>query len=568
MLDLSFSDWIHHIETSFLEDKWITLYRRYKTENGFEKGSIYTGLVKRKYIKEILDTTNWERIPEYGLYGITIGWCNKRKTIFYNTYHDKEVEPIVYIRDFEGCHPDIISIIEEFILNFQLIVKEHQNNTSYYFIDDNRREEEAIRIEDNLVRIDRKFLLEYVYVKRMDLVLYFDLWRFSNESLEDLGFSQSQLNVKNKQSHYDVYIDELKEYVQNGRSQGWIMGKRIYRLPNGYKSWYFDKDETAKEYEKFIIGEGKSGEDICHTCDEKHLDDFYGKNPGSPNYLTPVFFDRGVMKKYYDNPEKYRVRDSCVELIGRWSLRIDNNRSDVVISYLGYIGRLPNIEQRYWRSFNIKPITHKTVSSPDAKLWRREGMPRLDLLSDVAYKRGVLAEFTQPEAIDLVFKDTIHKFYERFFERNGWHIIKPLSDKDSYRLPALHIPVDDSEIELKNQVESMCVILVESINASKLESILCGKNENEKSISLLKRFLEMKQIDDEGTIYFLLNLNTLRNLKLHRISTSKPKPEQKRAIEYFSLESSSFSDIMMSIFYHANRLLSVLIKVSQQAVPV
>src|SRR5690606_19569323 len=116
--------------------------------------------------------------------------------------------------------------------------------------------------------------------------------------------------------------------------------------------------------------------------------------------------------------------------------------------------------------------------------------------------------------------------------------------------------------------ESMCVILVESINASKLESILCGKTENEKSISLLKRFLEMKQIDDEGTIDFLLNLNTLRNMKLHRISTSKPKPEQKRAIEYFSLESSSFSDIMMSIFNHANRLLSVLIKVSQQAVPV
>jgi len=567
MFDLSFRDWIHHIESAYFEDKWITLFKRYKADNGIEKRSIYTGLVKRKNVSEILETTNWDRMPIDGLYGVTTGWSKNRRIIHYYSYHDTTVEPIVYIRNFEGCHPDILSIIEEVIVNFQLIAKEHNNKRSFYFIDDNGREEDAICIENELVRIDRKFLLEYMYIRRMDLVLYFDLWRYSNEGLDELGLKQSKHKVHDEQSRYDVYIDESNEFVMKGKSQGWIMGKRVYRLPSGYKSWYFNDDETPKEYEKFIIGEGKSGEDVSHTCDEKYLADFFGKNQGSPHFLTPVFFDRGVMKKYYDNPKKYRVRDSCAEMIGRWSLRIDNNRSDVVLSYLGYLGRLPYTEQKHWRSHNIKPITHVTVSSSDAEYWKGDGMPRFDLLSDVAYKRGVLAEFTQPEATDLVFKDALLKFYERFYERNGWHIIKPLSDKDSYRLPALHIPVDDSEIELKNQIESMCVILVESINVSTLEKMLGGKMDDEKSISLLNRFLEMAHIDDEGTIEFLMNLNTLRNMKLHRNSDSKPKKEQKKAITYFSLETSSFADVMVSILSNAHRLLSVLMKVSHKVAP-
>ena len=111
------------------------------------------------------------------------------------------------------------------------------------------------------------------------------------------------------------------------------------------------------------------------------------------------------------------------------------------------------------------------------------------------------------------------------------------------------------------------MILVESINVSTLEKILGGKKDDEKSISLLKRFLEKEHIDDEGTIEFLSNLNTLRNMKLHRNSDSKPKKEQKKAITYFSLETSSSADVMMSILSYARILLSVLMKVAHQVAP-
>lgn len=565
--DLSFTDWIKRIETRYFEEEWLVLYERYKADDGQEKRSIYSGLVKRNKVCEILKSTDWDRLPTHGIYGITTRWNKNSRAVKYYTYHDDSVEPLVYIRDFEGIHPNILSILEEIVVNFQLLVKEQRNIKTFYFTDDNGKEEDAIYIDKELVRIKRRFLLEYMYLKRMDFVLYFELWRYSDQGLEELGLTLLERHVKDECCCYDIYIDESNEFTTQSKSQGWIIGKRVYRLPRNYKSWYFNSEETPKEYEKFIIGEGKSGEDICHTCDDNYLSDFFGKNPGSPHYFTLVFFDLGVMQKYYNNPNKYRVKDGGIDMIGRWSLRIDNNRSDVVISYLGDLGRLPYAEQKYWRSFNIRPITHSVGAGSDTEYWKVDGRPRFDQLSEVAFRRGVLAEFTAPEAPDLVFKDALPKFYEQFYKQNGWHIIKPLNDGDRYRLKTIHMSVGDSEIEFKNQIESLCIILIESIDVSILERILGNRNENEKSISLLKRALEMRQIDDEGTIEFLTNLNTLRNMMLHRSSTGKLKTEKKKAMDYFSIDTSTYSDVLRLILSMAQRLLSVLMKMSNTVAP-
>lgn len=565
--DLSFTDWINHIETAYFESKWIVLYERYKADDGQETKSVYSGLVKRKKVSEILENTSWDRMPTDGIYGITIGGYKARRTIHYYTYHETIVEPLVYVRDFEGYCPKIISVLEEIIVGFQLLVKEQGNKTVFIFIDENGREEEAIHIDNETVRINRKYLLEYMYVKRMNFVLYFELWRYSDSRLDVLGLTASNPKVWDNHARYDVYIDESNEFVRQGKSQGWVLGKRVYCLPRAYKSWYFNDEETPKEFEKFIIGVGKFGEHVCHTCEDDQLSDFFGKNPGSPHYLTPVFFSLDVMQKYYNSPSKYSVKDSRIEMISRWSLRIDNNHPSAIVSFLGDLGKIPYSEQKYWRSYNISPVTRSTGSDSDSESWEVDGRPRLDLLSKVAYQRGVLAEFTEPEAPELVLKRDLHKFYEQFYVQNGWHIIKPLNEVDHYRLEALHIPVDDSEIEFKNQIESMCVILIESINASQLVSMLGSKIENEKSISILERYLDRMHIDNEGVIEYLRNLNTLRNMKLHRNSISKPKPEQKRAIEYFSIETSSFPEVMRLILRNAHRLLLVLMKVSVKVDP-
>lgn len=70
------------------------------------------------------------------------------------------------------------------------------------------------------------------------------------------------------------------------------------------------------------------------------LSDYFGKNKGSPHYLTPVYFDKAVLQKYYSSSNEYEVQDSSsIDKHGYWHLRFDNNASEHVCVFLGDLGR-------------------------------------------------------------------------------------------------------------------------------------------------------------------------------------------------------------------------------------
>ncbi|MDP2174159.1 MAG: hypothetical protein Q8J62_10340 [Candidatus Cloacimonadaceae bacterium] len=547
--DLSFSDWLEHIKDKLFCNQWIILHKRVHSQECLEKLSIYSGLIKKENVNEALKSSNWDRTPYDGVYGIIESHENGKKSISYMTYHDDIVEPLVYIRDFHSYRPSEKCILEEVVLFFDLFEKTERGERHYIFVDENGNEISAIVIDINEIRIQRKFLLEYMYIKQMEFVLYFEIWRNSEFDLKRLGLEEKAQQVKTENARFDIYIDEANQYVQKGKSQGQILGKYVYKLPRGYKSWHWDADSSHKAYEKFIIDEDNLSIPIEYSSNPSYLSNYFGKNKGNPHYLTPVYFKLDVMQKYYNNPSKYQVHDSMIEMISRWSLRIDNNHPEAIIVFLGDLGGLPIQEQKYWRSFNIQPLNG---------------------ISRVAFRRGFLAEFTDPEAIDLVFRRDINMFYDTWYSYHNWYLFKPLSKEDAYRLESLHIPHNNSEIDFKNQVEAICVLLIESINVKILRSIVGDSEENEKSISVLNRYLSKEGYNASDLIEFLRNLNTLRNLKLHRQkaeSNTKLQSDQKRTSEYFKIDKTTSSDIISFILKKGSKLLYQLLNhIENQAV--
>jgi len=65
----------------------------------------------------------------------------------------------------------------------------------------------------------------------------------------------------------------------------------------------------------------------------------FDKQPTTPDYLTPVFFKKAVLDKYYQQPDKYSVEDGYLRCCGLWGVTMDNHHADKVVIWLGDLGR-------------------------------------------------------------------------------------------------------------------------------------------------------------------------------------------------------------------------------------
>ena len=239
--------------------------------------------------------------------------------------------------------------------------------------------------------------------------------------------------------------------------------------------WPYDKREG--EFIDFIIEETADGEMISFSCNPEKLANNFGANPQAPNYLTPVFFKREVLQKYYNSPERYVVGDSMLSCGGYWSLAIDNNHEKIVIAYLGDLGRdLPEKERAYWKSFNIPP----------------EGK-----LSETKIRRDFMAEFCDPEGKDLLFKQRYEQVNKEWKRVYGWQLFVPLQKDDIHFYKNMRIPLNGSRSEFDSQVSSLAKICIDALNTKMIRKTLVGEiDKDAKSISLLKQLLTEQNFSD------------------------------------------------------------------------
>jgi len=294
--------------------------------------------------------------------------------------------------------------------------------------------------------------------------------------------------------------------------------------------------EKQKEYADFVVGIDENGESITYSSNPK----YFGANPGASNYLTPVFFRREVLNKYYSNPVKFSVGDGYLSCCSVWGLRMDNNHEKYVMVFLGDLGQdLSFNEQQYWKNFNVAPDGVK--------------------ISDVAWKRGFLAEFAYPEKADLLFKYKFELFKEKWMKKFGWQLFKQLTTEDQHYYIALRIPLTNDQAEFDQQVLGLAKVLIDSLNEEFLQKFI-PKDENEKGISKFEKFLAAKGLTDfQQHIKFMRDLYTLRSSGVgHR----KGKEFKKIAVTFQIAEKDLivvFEDIMkmavMLLQYLEERLL-------------
>ncbi|MDD2786023.1 MAG: hypothetical protein PHS79_03980 [Patescibacteria group bacterium] len=470
---------------------WVTAYR--KVQDQAENGGVFCALVPDADILDSLASGTWDMSVGSGCPGCSQSFDGATRTTAYHRYgRAGGIEPLVFVRDHNGLHPRSIEILEEYRHFHNLYFD--ATRAEYLRVDDGGREEVVVKVLPDRVDMLLRPLRQFLALKRMHLALLYDMVRFSEQSVDVIPHQKRSTVVSLSDRRYSIDIREC-DWMRDRkfRSFSRLLGKRLIPpLPVEQSGiWPYNEDEQ-RQYCEFIIARDSEGKELRYTSDPARLANYFGKNPRAPHYLTPVFFQREVLKKYYDQTAKYRVVDGALFCGDLWMLRIDNNHETHVVAFLGDLGEtLSYEEQLHWLHHNVAP----------------EGG-----VSEVEWKRSFLAEPSEPTSADLIFVRALVRFQDDWVTQHGWPLFLPLLSGDEHYFRGLHVPVTKDATEFEQQVLALTKLLVDSINVAEISRLLPAGPKDEKSLAKLDRYHEANQYPARAAdLKLLRDLQDLRS---------------------------------------------------------
>ncbi len=456
-----------------------------------DRFGLYCALLGGPAAEQAVQRDGWDLKIGDGLPGFSGGYARDGKIDA--TYHrfgdSRGVRPLVVYRDFHGVFPDYVELCEEF-RHYHNLADDPKRGLLLDF-DDSGYEIEVARIAPKQVDVRLRYLKQFLAGTRLHLGIYIDSVRYSKIPLDQIAEDQRELIVQQEFLRYRrdiVKCDHIPEYATFSRVLSTVV------IPPGPLEragiWPFEPADDREV--TFIVGVDGDGEPVEHTSNHEKLGNYFGANADAPHYLTPIYFRKEVLGKYYADPDRYSVSDGRLSCFALWGCQIDNNHPTHVVVFLGDLGRdLPYEERLHWKQFNVPP--EGGVSEPN-------------------YRRSFLAQWAAPQAPDLIFREEYERLNKCWHKSQGWPpFLKPAAG-DTHLLETIHIPVTNSQSELDEQVLALTKLLIDSLNEKEIESHGGTGEAGEKGITKFARFLTATGFEQtEAVVSFLRDLQALRS---------------------------------------------------------
>jgi len=173
-------------------EAWIPVYIDQTTPETKDEFFLFSALVPQEIREKILSQYEWEVMVDSFRPGFSIQHNHGTVIAEYFRYsRADDIEPIIIQRHFYGMKETYFDISEE----FRHLYKPEKK---YVAILDDGNEEEVIRITDNSILINAKYLKEFLAIKKCVLVQYFNIDRYSKGQFSEFGKEPIQEIRKNQ----------------------------------------------------------------------------------------------------------------------------------------------------------------------------------------------------------------------------------------------------------------------------------------------------------------------------------------------------------------------------------
>ena len=464
------------------------------------------------------NVNSWKDIsPGFTVYGFNEDEC------IYSRFNNKiGIEPFVIERNYDGLgKQDELEIVEE----FRLLNNLYFDRQKYEYVD-LENETTVVKIKDGFVSVHRQYLKRYLSVKEMVMLVHCD----SRYFMENGFVIREPVVERDKNKIYTLSINMIGQ-----KTFSLLYAKMIiYGCPIK-ECGYCPYNEQELEFEDYAITIDEDGNNVMASSNPSKLANFINDNSDAPYYLTPVFFKREVLQRYYAKPNRYSVESGIIRCGTLWSLYIDNEGSEYVSAYLGDLGRdLPNKEQKHWKAYNI--VIDGKISKPKIM-------------------RDFFCRSTSSESPVFIFQNKYEEVNHSYTEKVGYPLFLPLHDDDKYTLSGLRIPLLDSQEEFDNQVLSLVKLIIDSLNENKIEMSISPGKKITGSISKLEELFKKGGLSEyEEIVKFLRNLQGLRSASV----AHKKGSNYEKISRTFQLGELSKIDVFEKIMSQANNFLKYI----------
>lgn len=536
--DFLFGDIIEWLKTDFSREHWITLYKEVKSET--ERFTICGILVPNKLLGDFFEYTPWslnasDFKPGYVHYA-------ERKPVYRRWGIEDDYEPIIYRSFYNTLYPDSINVIEEFKLFFNL--NYDPKSHTYISIDESSNENILIKEVEGDIIFSTLHLRQFLAAKKMNLGLQFDCYRFSSAPLHSLGLSEGEeIEIKDTELYYKInFQNTLLNSNKLQQSNSRVLAKKIIRGLKKVEPLTFYEEMKNKKYCDFIVDENiDTGKSIYHSCNPAMLADNFGKNSQAPHFLTPIFFRRDVLLKYFQDSERFSIKDGDLIRRGSWILPIDNNLKEYVSVYLGDLGRnLPYDEQSYWSSFNV---------------------PYKGGISTVKFDRDIRNRNAEPLNLDLIFKNKYDLFKKHWCNKFGFSLYKELKTTDEYCLSSVRLPLYENSLEFDYLVLCLTKLLVDYLDEKEIYKRIDPSNipPESRGLNKLQELLVNCTPSDSESVIFLRKLQALRSTG----SAHQKGDDYLKALKKLGLESKTYHEQFSIILKMAIEMFEELEKIEE-----
>ena len=324
-------------------DAWTTVYSTHREADGLP--SIYCYLADTEARERLLDRVDWPVHAQSFSPGFeTSGDSAQFVDCLYPgcTY-------LVAETYFHPLEQHQLLINNEFVLLFNLY---RDNSGNYYEIGESGERQLVIEVGD-AVRFKTSYLMRYIAAKQVMFVQLVDSRVSSGGHYPFNAVPLCQDECRSDSHNYKIWFSSTPErdYLFS------MLYARSIVDPKPQCTcgvWPYEKKDEC--YPEFFIREKPDGDEVRFTCNPDKLADYFGRNPGAPHYLTPVFFKPSVLDKYRDNP-CFSVSERRLDCGTQWGIEIDNVTPSRVMVYLGDLGTyLPSIERKHFLAYEMSPV--------------------------------------------------------------------------------------------------------------------------------------------------------------------------------------------------------------------
>lgn len=174
-------------------------------------------------------------------------------------------------------------------------------------------------------------------------------------------------------------------------------------------------------------------------------------------------------------------------------------------------------------------------------------------MSESTFRRSFLAQFTEMENPEHLFKHAYKEFQATWEETWGWRLYRQPSGADKQIIQRLWIPLNESSAQFEAQILGLAKLLLDFLNEAEIAKD-SPKIANEKRIGKLERFLRAEDYSEvDRDISRLRRIQNLRS----RIAAHTPGSDGQKFLAR-ELNGRGKSELITELMQQATRMLASL----------